>query len=88
MHWIGWGSSALLLTTIIYQVRRHWRSRDNGSVSRLLYFGQTGASLGFMVYSIGVGDWVFTTTNAVLALAGFCGIYIHHHHESHARAAR
>ncbi|MFG0316675.1 MAG: hypothetical protein ACF8XB_05340 [Planctomycetota bacterium JB042] len=77
MEWLGWGSSFLLVLTIGYQVRTQWRARDNGGVSRLLYVGQLCASTGFLVYSVSLGNWVFTLTNALLLAAAITGLAIH-----------
>jgi uncharacterized protein with PQ loop repeat len=77
MKWVGWASSVVLVLTLAYQVRRQWRSEDNGGVSRFLYVGQASASTGFLVYSIAVGDVVFAATNVLLLCAAFLGLGIH-----------
>lgn len=85
MPWVGWASSAVLLATIVYQVRRHWLAEDNGGVSRILYFGQLAASTGFVIYSWQVGERVFVVTNALLLATALFGVAIHHRNERRAR---
>jgi uncharacterized protein with PQ loop repeat len=82
---VGWGSSVLLLVTISYQVWRQWKAEHSEGVSPWLFVGQTLASMGFTIYSVIKGDWVFTFTNAALgasALVGLCVCW------QHARRAR
>jgi hypothetical protein len=72
-EWIGWGSSLVLLATIVTQVRKQWRERTTRGVSKWLFFGQAAASLGFTWYSFQLGNWVFTITNALLLLSALFG---------------
>jgi hypothetical protein len=44
---VGWGSSAILLITIIAQVRKQWMVESNEGVSKWLFVGQIAASVGF-----------------------------------------
>ena len=44
---IGWASSAILLATLVRQVRKQWREGTSEGVSRWLFVGQTAASAGF-----------------------------------------
>jgi len=73
---IGWGSSLVLLATIITQISKQWRERSGRGVSRWLYVGQAAASLGFCIYSVLVENWVFIVTNALLTLAALVGLAI------------
>lgn len=74
---IGWASSLLLLTTIVVQVRKQWLTMSNEGVSKWLFIGQLGASLGFLVYSILSGSIVFAVTNAMLSIGNLLGIFIY-----------
>ena len=77
MEAVGYASSLLLTLTLGYQVFRQWRAEDNGGVSPFLYVGQLGTSLGFLVYSVSLGNRVFVVTNALLLVAAGLGIVIH-----------
>ncbi len=79
---IGWISSIVLLLTIGRQVYTQWRTRSTSGLSRWLFVGQVTASLGFTLYSVLVGNWVFVFTNAMLlvtAVVGQC-IYLRNKH--------
>jgi len=71
--WIGWMSSVILLATLIRQVYSQWKSRAVSGVSRWLFIGQVTASIGFTVYSVLLGNWVFASSNVAIlgtAIAG------------------
>jgi MtN3 and saliva related transmembrane protein len=70
---IGWAASAILLLTLISQVRTQWITRSTQGVSRRLFIGQSAASLGFLSYSALVGDTVFIFTNACILLTALIG---------------
>ncbi len=70
---IGWASSLILLTTIVAQIHKQWRERSGEGVSIWLFVGQTAASLGFAVYSVMLGNWVFSVTNALMAASAVLG---------------
>jgi uncharacterized protein with PQ loop repeat len=70
---IGWLSSVVLLATIAAQIVKQWQDRSARGVSRWLFVGQAAASLGFLVYSALLGNWVFTLTNAMLLLSALIG---------------
>ncbi|MDQ3821317.1 MAG: hypothetical protein M3362_27055 [Acidobacteriota bacterium] len=77
---IGWSSSFILVLTIGKQILKQWREGSSENVSKWLFIGQMAASLGFLIYSWLVSNWVFVVTNFVMllsALAGLC-IVIHH----------
>lgn len=71
---IGWGSSIVLLATIVQQVSKQWQERSARGVSKWLFVGQALASLGFTLYSVLVRNWVFTITNALLLLSALVGM--------------
>lgn len=70
---IGWTASAILLITLIAQVRTQYRSRATQGVSRRLFVGQIAASVGFLLYSILVGDRVFVFTNGCILATAIVG---------------
>lgn len=80
---IGWLSSVILLTTIAAQIVKQWRDRSARGVSRWLFVGQAAASLGFLIYSALLRNWVFTLTNGALLLSALIGAsitwYFKHH---------
>ena len=54
------------------QVYTQWRDGTSKGVSKWLFIGQLAASLGFIMYSWRLGNWVFVVTNALMLLtAGF-----------------
>lgn len=72
---IGWLASAVLLATLARQIAKQWRGDD--TLSRWLFVGQCAASAGFVLYSVLLGNWVFTVTNACLLLTAILGWAIH-----------
>jgi uncharacterized protein with PQ loop repeat len=85
---IGWASSFILLLTLGKQVHKQYRSGSSEGVSRWLFLGQVGASLGFTAYSYLVRNWVFVVTNALLlvnALVGYAIVLRHRRKEQSAR---
>jgi MtN3 and saliva related transmembrane protein len=73
---IGWVSSFILLLTLGNQVRKQWREGSSEGVSRWLFIGQMAASIGFTVYSVLVGNWVFVVTNGLMIGNGLAGYLI------------
>jgi uncharacterized protein with PQ loop repeat len=81
---IGWTASAILVATIGKQVHTQWREGSSKGVSNWLFVGQLAASVGFLIYSALVHNWVFVVTNALMvcnALAGFTVVRIHRRRE-------
>ena len=70
---IGWASSLVLLATLVQQVRKQWKSGKSEGVSSWLFVGQLAASIGFTVYSVLLGNWVFAATNAILVINAMVG---------------
>src|SRR3954468_18490024 len=70
---VGWISAAVLLATLVRQVYVQWHTEEVQGVSRWLFRGQIAASLGFVVYSVLVENWVFVVTNALIALTALVG---------------
>jgi hypothetical protein len=73
---LGWISSALLVATIVWQVRRQWLAGTSEGVSRYLFIGQLLASTGFCAYSILIGSRVFVVTNALMMISAAAGLAI------------
>ncbi len=71
--WVGWLASAILLFTLISQVRTQWKERSAKGVSAGLFAGQIAASIGFVTYSAMVGDRVFVFTNTAILATSLVG---------------
>ncbi len=82
---IGWASSLILLATLIKQVYKQWSDGTSEGISKWLFIGQLGASVGFTIYSYLVGSWVFMVTNALLTVNNIIGItlYFYFRRKSH-----
>ena len=74
---IGWTSSLILLATLMKQVYKQWSEGTSEGVSSWLFIGQLLASVGFTVYSLLVGSWVFVFTNILLTLNSIIGIALY-----------
>ena len=81
---LGWVSSFILVLTIAKQVYKQWKSGTSEGVSKWLFIGQITASVGFTLYSILVGNWVFVVTNALMLVSAIIGglIVIKHRREA------
>lgn len=77
---VGWASSLILILTIGKQVYKQWQEGSSEGVSKWLFIGQMGASLGFTIYSWLVGNMVFVVTNSVMLLNALVGFAIVLHH--------
>lgn len=73
---IGWVSSAILVVTIGKQVFKQWNDDTSKGVSTWLFIGQLAASIGFLIYSMLVRNWVFVVTNALMVVNGLLGYAI------------
>jgi MtN3 and saliva related transmembrane protein len=70
---IGWASSAILLVTIMRQVYTQWKTKSTAGVSHWLFIGQLTASIGYVIYSYLLGNWVFLTSNIALLITAILG---------------
>ena len=70
---VGWTASAILLATLTRQIITQWRDKDAKGVSRWLFAGQMAASIGFIVYSWMLDNWVFIVTNSLIPLTAVIG---------------
>jgi len=84
---VGWVSSFILVLTIGKQIYKQWQEGSSENVSKWLFIGQMAASLGFLVYSWLVSNWVFVVTNAVMLVNGLLGLLIVLHHRRRGRRA-
>lgn len=79
---IGWVSSIILLLTISKQIYKQWQEESSKGVSKWLFIGQVGASIGFTIYSWLVKNWVFVITNILMLLSSFIGLGILLYHRN------
>ena len=70
---IGWGSSAVLLATIMRQVYTQWKTKSCLGLSKWLFIGQLTASVGYTVYSLLLHNWVFVSSNIALLCTAVLG---------------
>ncbi|MEP6925066.1 MAG: hypothetical protein ABI954_11425 [Pyrinomonadaceae bacterium] len=77
---IGWVSSLILLLTVGKQVHKQWKDGTSEGVSKWLFFGQIAASIGFLVYSVLITNWVFIVTNSLMVINSLVGIGILFYH--------
>ncbi len=76
---VGWASSVILLATLVKQVHKQWKDGNSEGISTFLFLGQLAASVGFTIYSYGVGSYVFMVTNALLTINNIIGIFLYFH---------
>jgi MtN3 and saliva related transmembrane protein len=74
---IGWVAATVLLATMGRQVYAQWRDGTSKGVSKWLFIGQLAASLGFVMYSWRLGNWVFVATNVLMLLTAGLGQWIY-----------
>jgi uncharacterized protein with PQ loop repeat len=70
---LGWGSSVILLATLIRQVYTQWRSRATAGLSKWLFIGQCAASVGYTVYSLLLHNWVYVSSNIAILVTAIVG---------------
>jgi MtN3 and saliva related transmembrane protein len=70
---VGWLSALILILTISRQVYTQWRTRSIAGVSHWLFIGQVAASLGFVIYSLMLDNWVFVVANSFILLTALVG---------------
>ena len=74
---IGWASSVILLITLVKKVYKQWKDATSEGISKWLFIGQFVASVGFTIYSVLLGNWVFIVTNGLLILNNIIGICLY-----------
>lgn len=72
-NWLGWGSSAILLATLMRQVYTQWRTRATAGLSKWLFLGQCAASVGYIIYSFRLHNWVYVSSNIAILLTAIVG---------------
>lgn len=70
---VGWAASTILIATLCRQIYTQWKDDDAKGVSRALFVGQIAASVGFIVYSWMLNNWVFIVTNSIILLTAVVG---------------
>jgi len=80
---VGWSAAAVLLLTIGRQVFTEWRDRSTRGLSRWLFVGQLTASIGFVIYSWILGNWVFLATNLLMLVTAGIGQWIYLRNKRH-----
>ncbi len=78
---IGWAAAAILLATIGRQVYSQWRDRTSQGVSKWLFVGQIMVSIGFIIYSWLLRNWVLVVTNILMLSMALLGQWIYLHNE-------
>lgn len=73
---LGWVSSFILLLTVGKQVYKQWKDGTSEGVSKWLFLGQIAASIGFLIYSVLITNWVFIVTNSLMVLNSLIGVGI------------
>ena len=71
--WVGWLAGLILLATVGTQVFTQWKAGTIQGLSRWLFIGQIAASIGFVIYSWAVGNWVFVVTNFFMLITACLG---------------
>lgn len=71
--WIGAASGLLLVVSLAAQCWKQWTARTTTGVSRWFFAGQILTSLGFVVYSALLRNWVFVATNVAILLSAVAG---------------
>lgn len=83
---IGWLSSVVLVLTLTKQVYKQWDEGSSKNVSKWLFIGEMVSSVGFIVYSVLLQNWVFIITNILIffsAVAGGLIVLKHRQREKH-----
>jgi MtN3 and saliva related transmembrane protein len=73
---IGWTAATVLLARSGAKCIRNGAAARKG-VSKWLSIGQITASVGFVVYSWLLGNWVFVVTNALMLCMALLGQWIY-----------
>jgi len=81
---IGWGSSLILLATLLRQVYTQWRTHATEGLSKWLFIGQCTASFGYIVYSFLLHNWVYVSSNIAILLTALAGEGLYMRNRRHA----
>lgn len=55
------------------QVYKQWDEGSSKNVSKWLFIGQMVSSVGFIVYSVLLHNWVFIVTNILILISAVAG---------------
>jgi MtN3 and saliva related transmembrane protein len=83
---LGWGSSVILLATLVRQVYVQWQTRASAGLSKWLFVGQLAASTGYVVYSVLLHNWVFLTSNIAILMTAVVGEFLYLHNRRRTRS--
>lgn len=86
-EFVGWISTFILAATISRQVYTQWKTQSVQGVSHWLFIGQLAASIGFVVYSALVKNWVFVCSNVYILLTAVAGQWIYMQNRRRAQGA-
>ena len=67
----GWGSPFILLGTLMRQVYTQWRTRATAGVSKWLFIGQCSASVGYVIHSFVLHNWVYVSSNVAILVTAW-----------------
>jgi len=70
---IGWAASLILVATLVRQIHTQAKDKSAKGVSHWLFAGQIASSVGFIVYSWMLNNWVFIVTNSVILATAIVG---------------
>lgn len=70
---IGWAASFILVATLVRQIYTQAKDKSAKGVSHWLFAGQMASSVGFIVYSWMLDNWVFIVTNSVILATAVVG---------------
>lgn len=70
---LGWGSSTILLATLVRQVYTQWRTHATAGLSKWLFIGQCSASVGYIIYSLLLHNWVYVSSNIAILITAIVG---------------
>ena len=74
---ISWLAAIILLATLGRQVYSQWRNGTSQGISKWLFTGQVSASIGFIVYSWLLANWVFVVTNGLILVTALLGQWVY-----------
>lgn len=74
MEVFGYFAAAILLVTILTQMKTQWVRGTTKGVSRWLFIGQLLASVGFTIHSAAIGSTLFVVVNLILGVSAAVGI--------------
>ena len=83
---VGWLATGILIVMLGRQTYDQWRDQTSAGVSSWLFIGQIAASIGFVVYSILLGNVLFIVSNCFLVVIAVIGQLLYLRNEKRGRA--